>query len=144
MSDNAWDDLLVVQLFRGGGNGEGRSNGRRRRGGWLARWWRGVVRGFRWRGVRGAQTSEYRSFMASDAWSAQRYRVLRRDGYRCRWCSGRGREVHHTVYPPPGAPVAAFVAIPDSTLVTLCEPCHRAAHRTTKRAPKTLGAYGRW
>jgi hypothetical protein len=131
MSDNAWSDLLVVQLFRGGGNGsgEGRSDGRRRRGGWLARWWRGVVRGFRWRGVRGAQTSEYRSFMASDAWSAQRYRVLRRDGYRCRWCSGRGNEAHHTYYAVP------IAATPDEAITTLCSSCHIRAHRNKKQAP---------
>lgn len=130
MSDNAWDDLLVVQLFRGsGGTGRPRRT-RATREGWLARWWRGVVRGIRWRGVRGGKTTpDYQRFMRSPAWAAQRRRVLQRDGYRCRWCGGRGREAHHTVYYTPVA------ATPDERIIALCEPCHIRAHADKQHSP---------
>jgi hypothetical protein len=113
------NDLLVVQVVRrffpvrSGTPGAGAPGRRRRSGtGWFARWQRAVVRSLRWRGARGRQTPEYRAFMRSPAWAAQ-----------------RAREAHHTVYPPPGAPVAAFAALPDATIVAVCEPCHVRRHR---------------
>jgi 5-methylcytosine-specific restriction endonuclease McrA len=135
--NGAWGDLVVVQVLRrlaptrSGTPGAGASGRRRRRGnGWFARWQRAVVRSLRWRGARGRQTPEYRAFMRSPAWAAQRARVLRRDGHVCRDCHrARAREAHHTVYPPTGAPVAAFAALPDATIVAVCEPCHVRRHR---------------
>lgn len=94
---------------------------------WCSRTWRNVARWLRW-GTR-RQTSEYRAFMASPDWRAQRARVLRRDGDRCRACGRPGREAHHTYYAVP------IVATPDEAIQSLCESCHRLAHRDRHRAP---------
>jgi 5-methylcytosine-specific restriction endonuclease McrA len=122
--EQAVSDLLVVQLFR-----RARWSPRRRGRGLLARWWRSVVRGLRWRGARGKTSGEYGAFMRSPAWSAQRARVLRRDGYRCRWCGARGREAHHHYYSVP------IAATPDEAITTLCETCHLRAHKDKRQAP---------
>jgi 5-methylcytosine-specific restriction endonuclease McrA len=121
------DDLLVVQLLRWRPSGRPR---RRGRPGFLARWWRGVVRSLRWRGARsGRATSEYAAFMRSPAWAEQRRRVLRRDAYVCRACGAAGREAHHTFYSVP------ISATPDAAITTLCSACHIRVHREKRSAP---------
>jgi 5-methylcytosine-specific restriction endonuclease McrA len=121
------DDLLVVQLLRWRPSARPR---RRGRPGFLARWWRGVVRSLRWRGARsGRTTSEYTAFMRSPAWAEQRRRVLRRDAYVCRACGAAGREAHHTFYSVP------ISATPDAAITTLCGACHIRVHREKRSAP---------
>lgn len=115
-------DLLVVQLFRW------KPSRRRGRPGWLARWWRGFTRWLRWGPRR--TSSDYARFMQSPEWASQRRRVLRRDAYICRWCGAKGREVHHLWYAKP-----SMKDTPDAGLVSLCEPCHRMAHRDKRQAP---------
>lgn len=114
--NGAWNDLLVAQLFRSPFR-------RRRRGqpGFLARWWRGFTRRLRW-GTR-RTSKDYARFIASPAWRAQRARVLRRDGYRCRDCfTARAREAHHEVYFRP------LAKTPDAHIVSLCPDCHHGRH----------------
>lgn len=94
---------------------------------WASRTWRNVARWLRW-GTR-RQTSEYRVFMVSPDWRAQRARVLRRDGYRCRACGRPGREAHHTYYAVP------IVATPDEAIQTFCPDCHLRIHRKKEQAP---------
>ncbi len=116
------DDLLVVQLFR-------RSGGRRRQsGGWLARWWRGLSR--RWRWGRRKTSKDYAIWMASPSWRAQRARVLMRDNWRCCDClTAKATEVHHLWYARP------LSAHPDYGLTSLCERCHRRRHAHRATAP---------
>lgn len=120
--NGAWDDLWVLQLFR--------SRPRRRgRPGFLARWWRGVVRRLHW-GSR-KTSSDYARFMQSRAWRSQRARVLRRDGYRCRDCfTARAREAHHEIYFRP------LEKTPDAHIVSLCPDCHLQRH------PPRSGGWG--
>ena len=62
-------------------------------------------------------------------WLRKRAAILRRDGYKCRWCARYGRAVpakivHHLKeadeYPE--------LAYTDSNLVSLCQACHNKAH----------------
>jgi 5-methylcytosine-specific restriction endonuclease McrA len=122
------DDLLVVRLLRWRPSGRPR---RRGRPGFLARWWRGVVRSLRWRGARsGRATSEYAAFMADPIWKAQRRRVLLRDHHSCVDChAARATEVHHNFYASP------ISATPDEGLASLCARCHIRRHRSRKGGP---------
>ena len=96
---------------------------------WLSRAWRNVTRWWRWRGARGRTSPAYNAFMAGPEWRAQRQRALRRDGYRCRWCGGPGREAHHLYYLEP------IGATPDEAIVALCGRCHVRAHQDKRQAP---------
>ncbi len=64
-------------------------------------------------------SSEYRSYIHSEAWKARRLRIIRRDGYQCRVCGARsGLQVHHVRY---GRPLGSES---DADLTTLCFWCH--------------------
>jgi hypothetical protein len=56
-------------------------------------------------------------------WDERRRKVYRRDGHRCRGCSGEGRLVAHHVVPKSQGGSHKM-----SNLVTLCEPCHAKVH----------------
>jgi 5-methylcytosine-specific restriction endonuclease McrA len=47
-------------------------------------------------------------------WTATRARIMKRDGYRCRWCGAPAAEVHHLLQGVED----------DAYLVSLCEACH--------------------
>ena len=95
---------------------------------WFARTRRNVTRWLRW-GTR-RTSGDYARFIASPAWRAQRARVLRRDGCRCRDCfTARATEAHHSYYLNP------LAATPDEAIRSLCEPCHLRAHRHRRTAP---------
>ena len=71
----------------------------------------------------------------SEKWRRKRAAILRRDGYKCRWCARYGRSVpavvvHHLQeadeYPE--------LAYEDRNLVSLCQGCHNKAHPEKARA----------
>ena len=37
-------------------------------------------------------------YLKSDAWRRERFVVLRRDNWRCKYCGGRATQVHHLRY----------------------------------------------
>lgn len=62
------------------------------------------------------------------AWRNVRAQALARDGHRCVQCGTSGPlQVHHVV------PLAEGGSMALDALTTLCEHCHRAAHRPTAR-----------
>lgn len=66
--------------------------------------------------------AHYREYLASDAWSELRVKVLERDNYRCQGClDAMATEVHHTTYAHFGAEFAF-------ELLSLCRPCHERFH----------------
>ena len=82
-----------------------------------------------------AQT-RYAAFLDSERWTAQRDRVLERDGRRCRVCnSGLDLNVHHRLYRVPWRPDR------DGDLLTLCRRCHALFHGITRWTPAIV-AFG--
>ena len=79
----------------------------------------------------------YRDILKDARWLRKRKGILRRDGYKCTVCGAKSNlVVHHTFYykgsPPPWQ-------YPNSSLLTLCEKCHRKYHEThelTIKPPK--------
>ncbi len=69
-------------------------------------------------------TSEYRSYIRSDAWQRVSQECKRRDGWRCVLCLGKVRlEAHHWRYP------ANIANTTIGDLITLCHKCHRQVKR---------------
>lgn len=67
----------------------------------------------------------YRRQLCDRRWHERRLEIMRRDGWRCRRCGGKGRlNVHHRWYVYGRQPWQ----YPDRCLVTLCEKCHRHVH----------------
>lgn len=72
----------------------------------------------------------YQVYLDSAHWKKLRAAALLRDGYQCRGCSSRERlQVHHFTYERMHRELL-------SDVVTLCDACHRAHHRSGKTITK--------
>ena len=72
-----------------------------------------------------SRRARYRKMLTDSRWSQRRMEIMRRDGFRCRRCGGKGKlNVHHRWYIYGRQPWQ----YPDRCLVTLCERCHRHVH----------------
>ena len=79
---------------------------------------------YAWRRSRLAAT--YATFLESPKWQEVRSQVLRRDGYRCRFCrSEHELVVHHTRYDRGWDN--------PNICLTLCSDCHSKVHRKMER-----------
>jgi len=68
-------------------------------------------------------------FYKRRAWKKKRRQILRRDNYECQTCKQAGKYspascVHHIAH----VEDRPDLALDDSNLVSLCGPCHNAAH----------------
>src|SRR5690606_12593311 len=63
-------------------------------------------------------------YLKSEEWQRKRYVVLRRDNWRCVYCSGRATQVHHTQYAKRN-----IGKEPIEWLVSVCKDCHDKRHR---------------
>lgn len=71
-------------------------------------------------------SQEYLSYIASEAWSLKRLKVLQRDNFSCQTCgSNHDLQCHHKSY-------TNLFHEPLSDLITLCSHCHNAIHRSLK------------
>ena len=78
------------------------------------------------------RSDEYRAYFKSKSWQRKRAKVIFRDGAQCRACGSReSLEVHHLIY-------ARFTEEWLEDLITLCEKCHKAIHKSLNaiRSPK--------
>src|SRR5262245_18433745 len=66
--------------------------------------------------------SAYNRYLRSPGWFALRAAVLRRDGYRCCYCSRYATQVHHLSYRRWDDP---------ALLVSVCKTCHELIHNRT-------------
>lgn len=65
----------------------------------------------------------YRRYLKSSLWNKKRYKVLRRDKFKCVRCGSKNRlQVHHQTYSRVGKERL-------SDLITLCKQCHKKKHR---------------
>lgn len=72
-----------------------------------------------------SQSARYRKMLTDSRWSHRRLEIMRRNGFRCRRCGGKGKlNVHHRWYIYGRQPWQYS----DRCLVTLCEKCHRHVH----------------
>ena len=72
-----------------------------------------------------SQSARYRKMLTDSRWSHRRLEIMRRDGFLCRRCGGKGKlNVHHRWYIYGRQPWQYS----DHCLVTLCEKCHRHVH----------------
>ena len=86
-----------------------------------------VVPAFPGKGAPVRKAQSYRRLLRDPRWQRKRLEVLSRDGWRCRECGAKDRElqVHHERYVPGGMPWD----VPSAWLVTLCTPCHRTKRK---------------
>jgi 5-methylcytosine-specific restriction endonuclease McrA len=69
----------------------------------------------------------YHEELKDPRWDKKRKKILKRDGYKCTACGGKGElHVHHTYYVKNYLPWA----YPDDSLLTLCSLCHHNYHIT--------------
>ena len=76
----------------------------------------------------------YDKDLNDDRWKEKREKILKRDGYKCRWCGSIDRlQVHHKYYNkyPDGSRVRAW-DYPDDALMVLCDDCHKKYHSKYK------------
>lgn len=76
----------------------------------------------------------YKEDLNDGRWKEKREKILKRDGYRCRWCGCvDGLQVHHKYYNkyPDGGRVKAW-DYPDDALMVLCGDCHKEYHSKHK------------
>ena len=69
-----------------------------------------------------------------ERWKEKREKILKRDGYKCRWCGSiDDLQVHHKYYNkyPDGSRVRAW-DYPDDALIVLCRDCHKKYHKNHK------------
>lgn len=77
---------------------------------------------------------KYYDDLNDERWKRKREKILKRDGYRCRWCGCvDGLQVHHKYYNkyPDGGRVKAW-DYPDDALMVLCGDCHKEYHSKHK------------
>jgi 5-methylcytosine-specific restriction endonuclease McrA len=65
----------------------------------------------------------YRQYLQSDEWKRKRYVVLKRDNWRCVYCSAPATEVHHLKYAKYN-----IGKEPIEWLVSVCKDCHNSKH----------------
>lgn len=75
----------------------------------------------------------YDAYLASRLWQKIRRRVLRRDGKKCRRCSGRANSVHHLSYA-----IAVLRGDADHLLASLCDGCHDFIERDEHGNRRTI------
>ena len=76
----------------------------------------------------------YREDLNDERWKRKREKILKRDGYKCRWCGSiDDLQVHHKYYNkyPDGSRVRAW-DYPDDALIVLCRDCHKKYHKNHK------------
>ena len=76
----------------------------------------------------------YNEDLNDERWKEKREKILKRDGYKCRWCGSIDRlQVHHKYYNkyPDGSMVRAW-DYPDDALMVLCDDCHKKYHKNHK------------
>ena len=76
----------------------------------------------------------YNKDLNDERWKEKREKILKRDGYQCRWCGCFDRlQVHHKYYNkyPDGSRVRAW-DYPDDALMVLCDDCHKKYHSKYK------------
>ena len=76
----------------------------------------------------------YREDLNDERWKMKREKILKRDGYKCRWCGCiDDLQVHHKYYNkyPDGSRVRAW-DYPDDALIVLCRDCHEKCHSKYK------------
>ena len=76
----------------------------------------------------------YREDLNDERWKMKREKILKRDGYKCRWCGSIDKlDVHHKYYNkyPDGSRVRAW-DYPDDALIVLCRDCHEKYHSKYK------------
>ena len=76
----------------------------------------------------------YREDLNDERWKRKREKILKRDGYKCRWCGSiDDLQVHHKYYNkyPDGSRVRAW-DYPDDALIVLCRDCHEKYHSKYK------------
>lgn len=71
----------------------------------------------------GLKKTDYKEYINSIAWKNKAKKIRRRDGFVCRLCNAKNKElhVHHSTYQRLGREL-------DNDLITLCAPCHRKFH----------------
>ena len=75
----------------------------------------------------------YAQYLLTPEWTALAAKCKERDGYKCRLCgSTRGLAAHHFRYPAG----YNWKATTLNQVVTLCEDCHKAAHRIGEQCDK--------
>ena len=79
----------------------------------------------------------YTEFVKSPAWRVLRVRRLQADGYICADCGGDATQAHHIWYPEEDH----WEETPLWALISLCENCHRKAHRIFKRGSVPWGIH---
>jgi 5-methylcytosine-specific restriction endonuclease McrA len=62
-------------------------------------------------------------YLKSDEWKRKRYVVLKRDNWRCVYCSAKATQVHHKKYAKRN-----IGKEPIKWLVSICKPCHDRKH----------------
>lgn len=78
-----------------------------------------------------ARQFAYREYLKSRHWEWLRWRVFKRDGFRCVKCGSKhGIQAHHLFYRE-----RFEDSIPEDCS-TLCRRCHKAAHKRKNRKPK--------
>jgi 5-methylcytosine-specific restriction endonuclease McrA len=78
---------------------------------------------------------QYSLLLEDDKWKSKRFKILKRDGFKCRHCqSTNNLQVHHLIYKSGGVPPWQYK---NSDLITVCIDCHTKIHNTTKI--KTVG-----
>ncbi len=77
---------------------------------------------------------KYYDDLNDERWNRKREKILKRDGYKCRWCGSiDDLQVHHKYYNkyPDGSRVRAW-DYPDDALIVLCRDCHEKYHSKYK------------
>lgn len=92
------------------------------------------LRNNQWNEVDKTEKYEYEALLKTDEWKNKRKEILERDGNRCKWCgSSNNLQIHHRYYEkyPNGEKVNPW-DYPNDALITLCEDCHKKAHKKYK------------
>ena len=79
----------------------------------------------------------YKDQLKNPAWNAKRKRIMKRDGFKCRFCGDTKTELnaHHKYY---SYDLKAW-EYPDDALITLCKTCHETIHIYIKDITINIG-----